>query len=194
VNVVGLLLAAGEGRRMGGPKALLRDAQGVTFLDRTLRVLLDGGCASVTVVLGASSDEVRAVLGETVWAADEAVSVVVADDWALGMGASLRTGLGALPRDADGALVTLVDLPDVGDAVVRRVLGSGVLRSALARASYDGRVGHPVLIGADHWAGVAATASGDRGARDYLATHEVTLVECGDLASGRDVDSPADLA
>jgi len=51
-----------------------------------------------------------------------------------------------------------------------------------------------VLIGADHWAGVAATASGDRGARDYLATHEVTLVECGDLASGRDVDSPADLA
>jgi CTP:molybdopterin cytidylyltransferase MocA len=194
VNFAGMVMAAGEGRRMGGPKALLRDAQGVTFLERTLRVLLDGGCASVTVVLGASSDQVRAALGETEWAADEAVSVAVAEDWALGMGASLRTGLGALPRDADGALVTLVDLPDVGDEVVRRVLGSGVARSALARASYDGRVGHPVLIGADHWAGVAATASGDRGARDYLATHEVTLVECGDLASGRDVDSPADLA
>jgi hypothetical protein len=45
-----------------------------------------------------------------------------------------------------------------------------------------------VLIGRDHWRGVASAATGDRGARDYLATHDVELVECGDLASGRDVD------
>jgi CTP:molybdopterin cytidylyltransferase MocA len=59
----------------------------------------------------------------------------------------------------------------------------------LARAAYDGVPGHPVLIGRDHWAGVVETATGDRGARDYLAAHEVRLVECGDLASGVDVDS-----
>ena len=63
-------------------------------------------------------------------------------------------------------------------------------RQALVRATYDGRPGHPVLLGRDHWHGVLETATGDRGARDYLATNMVLLVECGDLASGVDVDSP----
>jgi len=61
--------------------------------------------------------------------------------------------------------------------------------AALARATYDGRPGHPVLLGRDHWAGVVQTAVGDYGARAYLADRDVTLVECGDLATGRDVDS-----
>ena len=59
----------------------------------------------------------------------------------------------------------------------------------LARAAYAGVPGHPVLIGADHWAGVAASARGDSGARQYLSTHAVDLVECGDLASGEDRDT-----
>jgi CTP:molybdopterin cytidylyltransferase MocA len=50
--------------------------------------------------------------------------------------------------------------------------------------------GHPVLLGRDHWDGVIETAGGDQGARAYLSSREVTLVECGDLASGRDVDAP----
>ena len=85
----------------------------------------------------------------------------------------------------------LVDLPDLTADVVRRLLDSGVGPSALARASYDGKPGHPVLIGRGHWAGVVATATGDRGARDYLDTHEHLDVECGDLATGEDVDQPA---
>jgi CTP:molybdopterin cytidylyltransferase MocA len=194
VTVAGLLLAAGEGRRMGTPKALLRDRVGVPFLDRTIGVLLEGGCASVTVVLGASAAEARALLDADGWSADDAVAVVEAADWATGMGASLRRGLEALTAsDAVTALVTLVDLPDVTDEVVRRLLAGPVGADTLARASYDGRAGHPVLLGRDHWAGVLETADGDRGARDYLAAHEVRAVECGDLATGRDVDSPTDL-
>ena len=68
-----------------------------------------------------------------------------------------------------------------------------VTPGSLARASYDGSPGHPVLLGRDHWAGVAGTATGDRGARDYLAAHPVLDVECADLATGRDVDRPEDL-
>ncbi len=195
-GVAGLLLAAGAGRRMGGPKALLRDGRGVPFLDRSIGALLDGGCAGVTVVLGADADVARALLDEAGWTEDDAVSVVVADDWASGMGASLRAGLAALePSAADGVLVSLVDLPDVGEPVVRRLLGRPVVPDTLARASYDGEVGHPVLLGRAHWAGVLGSAGGDRGARDYLAEHaaQVELVECGDLATGRDVDRPADL-
>ena len=182
MTVHGLLLAAGAGSRMGTPKALVHDADGTSWLRRSVAALLDGGCDEVTVVLGAAADEAAALLPEG------PVSTVVADDWADGMAASLRTGLAALPPGPDTAVVSLVDLPDVSAAVVRRVLAAAG-PSALARASYEGVPGHPVLLGRDHWAGVAATATGDAGARDYLRRHDVTLVECGDLATGRDVDT-----
>jgi CTP:molybdopterin cytidylyltransferase MocA len=181
----GLLLAAGAGRRMGGPKALRSDPDGTSWLVRSARVLLDGGCDEVTVVLGASADEAASLL------ADLSVSTVVADDWDEGMGASLRTGLRAVEgREATVAVVSLVDLPDVGPEVVRRLLEAGPGAGVLARASYGGRPGHPVLLGREHWTGILAEAAGDSGARDYLARHDVTLVECGDLATGRDQDRP----
>ena len=193
MTVAGLLLAAGEGRRMGTPKALLLDRHGVPYVDRALGRLLDGGCAEVTVVLGAAADEVTALLEDAGWCADDAVRVVRADDWAEGMGASLRTGLAALgDTPALAALVSLVDLPDVDERVVARVIAAGAAPGTLARASYAGTAGHPVLLGREHWAGVLATAAGDRGARDYLAARDVTTVECGDLATGRDEDRPAD--
>jgi CTP:molybdopterin cytidylyltransferase MocA len=186
--VLGLLLAAGAGRRMGTPKALLYDDRGRSFLAGAVAALRDGGCDDVLVVLGAEADRARALL-------DEGESVVVAEDWAEGMGASLRAGLVAAEATAaDCALVTLVDLPDVGAAVVRRVLDRVAPGpSVLARAAYQGVPGHPVVIGRDHWAGVVATARGDRGARDYLREHPPLEVECGDLATGRDVDTPREL-
>ncbi len=194
MTVAGLLLAAGAGRRMGGPKALLRDREGVPFLDRAVGRLLDGGCATVTVVLGASATDARTLLDEAGWTADDAVEVVVAHDWDEGMGASLRAGLRSLAGGGgEAALVSLVDLPDVGADVLRRVRGAAAGAGALVRATYDGRPGHPVLIGRDHWAGVLATAAGDRGARDYLSSHDAEPCECGDLATGRDLDRPEDL-
>jgi CTP:molybdopterin cytidylyltransferase MocA len=193
VTVRGVLLAAGAGRRMGGPKALLRDRSGVPWLDRAVGVLLDGGCAGVTVVLGAAADEAARLLEEVGWSDDPAVDVVRADDWDEGMGASLRAGLRAVAdSDADAVLVSLVDLPDVGADVVRR-LAAGASPASLVRATYDGSPGHPVLLGRDHWTGVVAAATGDRGARDYLAAHPHERRECGDLATGRDLDHPADV-
>lgn len=181
----GLLLAAGAGSRMGRPKALVRDEAGEPWLVRGVRALREGGCDAVTVVLGAGADEARPLLDGT------GARSVLADDWAAGMAASLRAGLRALTEeDAVAALVSLVDLPDVHADVVRRVAGLGGDPAAVARAAYDGVPGHPVLLGRDHWAGVLASAAGDRGARDYLATRPVVLVECGDLATGRDQDTP----
>ncbi len=184
-TVAGLLLAAGAGARMGRPKALIVDDDGTPWVGRAVAVLRDGGCDSVTVVLGAAADEARALV-------PDGVAVVIADDWVEGMSASLRTGLLALEdTDADAALVTLVDLPDVTHHVVYRLLAAGADSAALIRTTYDGRPGHPVVLGREHWFGVRAAAMGDRGARDYLAHHALVEVECGDLATGRDVDEPA---
>jgi len=179
MTTTGLLLAAGAGRRMGRPKALVD-----TWLVDAVSTLREGGCARVTVVLGAGADEARPLLE------GYDVEVAIAEDWDEGMGASLRTGLRSLKEDATAALVTLVDLPDVGAAVVRRLLDRPVSVDTLARAMYDGTPGHPVLIGRDHWAGVIESAIGDQGARSYLGSRQLELVECGDLATGRDVDSP----
>jgi CTP:molybdopterin cytidylyltransferase MocA len=203
--VAGLLLAAGAGRRAGGPKALRTDhvdgaaGKGDTWVERAVDVLLAGGCDEVAVVVGAASQAVRDRL------ADRPVQVVEAPDWAGGMGSSLRAGLRSLMIRAPGvdlhagdlqrselpgcACVHLVDLPDVGADVVARLLPHAA-RDALVRASYGGRVGHPVLIGRDHWVSVCESAEGDRGAGMYLRNNAVELVECADLATGRDVDSP----
>jgi CTP:molybdopterin cytidylyltransferase MocA len=106
------------------------------------------------------------------------------------MSASLRAGLeSAAEGSAEAVVITLVDLPDVNAEVVRRVLAAGSDPDALARATYDARPGHPVVIGRAHWPGVFESLVGDAGARTYLASHPVQLVECGDLATGRDVDS-----
>jgi CTP:molybdopterin cytidylyltransferase MocA len=180
---------------MGRAKALLDDPSGGSYVERGLRVLRGAGCDPVVVVLGAQAQEARSlVTGGEVGAG---TVVVEAADWDQGQSASLRAGIEAVSTTAaDAAVVLLVDLPDVGPDVVRRVRDATSRdgAAALGRATYAGEPGHPVVIGRDHWAGVLELLAGDRGARDYLAAHPHTLVECGDLATGADTDSPADLA
>lgn len=175
MTTAGVLLAAGAGRRMGRPKALVDG-----WLAHAVDTL--AGCDTVVVVLGARAEEARPLIGE------RTVRIVVAHDWHTGMGASLSAGLAAL-TDETRCLLTLVDLPDVGADVIQRVLAQPDTTAVLARAAYHGVPGHPVLLGRGHWPGVVASATGDRGARDYLRPHAPTLVECGDLATGRDVDT-----
>jgi len=200
----GLLLAAGAGRRMGRPKALV-ELDGAPLVRRALCALAGGGCDPLVVVVGASADEVTAIVGGD-------ALVVTADDWASGMGASLRAGLAALehgsvtggragsavPAMSSGrsvALVHLVDLPGVGPEAIARLAVAATGPEVLARAVYRGIPGHPVLMGRAHWAAVRAAAVGDVGARGYLGGHPGLLeVECGDLADPRDVDTPDALA
>ncbi|MFJ3038942.1 MULTISPECIES: nucleotidyltransferase family protein [Streptomyces] len=189
-RVTGLLLAAGGGRRLGGrPKALL-EHRGHLLVEHAVGALRAAGCARVHVVLGARAEDVRARA-----ALDDCV-LVDNPDWEQGMGSSLRAGLRSLTgTGARAVLVCLVDQPGIGAEAMARVRAAYRDETSLVSAAYAGVRGHPVLLGAAHWAGIAATATGDRGARAYLREHEaeIALVECGDVARPYDIDTEADL-
>ena len=109
----GLLLAAGAGRRMGMPKALVSDDAGGSWLLRGVATLRDGGCTRSRWCSAPRPSEAAPLLEGC------DVTVVVADDWDEGMGASLRAGLRSLADSADdGVVVSLVDLPDLVPEVV----------------------------------------------------------------------------
>jgi nicotine blue oxidoreductase len=183
-HVAGILLAAGDGSRLGQPKATVELA-GSTLAERGVALLRDGGADPVIVVTGAIPVEIPGVVS------------VHNPDWLTGMGSSLATGLRALANaDVAAAVIALADQPLVGAAAVRRLIAAHASGAAVAIAAYDGKPRNPVLIGRVHWSAVIEAAAGDEGARPFLRAHPelVTLVECGDTGSPDDIDTPEDLA
>jgi molybdenum cofactor cytidylyltransferase len=185
--VAGIVLAAGGGARFGagpspstGATKLLAELGGRPLL----QYAIDAQCAvaeleRVVVVLGAAADGVRAGVefGRS--------QAVVCEDWADGQSASLRRGVEAL-GGADKAIVTLGDAPLITSEVIRLF----VKEPGRTRATYDGRPGHPVVLGPEQLAAVAGL-QGDEGARGLLSGG--LLIECGRLCSGIDVDTPEQL-
>ncbi|HLK50881.1 MAG TPA: nucleotidyltransferase family protein [Bryobacteraceae bacterium] len=133
MSAAGLILAAGESRRMGSPKALL-PYRGATFLD-TLIALFTARCEPVIVVLGAGAGPIRA-------AARHPATFVVNADWALGMTTSLQCGLRAVPPEAEGVLFTLVDHPAVSLSTIETLLAPP--RPLVRVPRYGSERGHPI--------------------------------------------------
>jgi nicotine blue oxidoreductase len=208
-RVAGILLAAGEGSRLGRPKALV-EIGGQRLADRGVVMLRAGGADPIVVVTGAVPVDIPGAL------------VVHNPAWSTGMGSSLTAGLSVLgalpPGGCSAAVIALADQPLVTAECVRRLIAShagdgdtgdgartgastGPGRSAgtggasIAVASYGGRPRNPVLIARAHWAEVLTLAHGDAGARPFLRAHPglVTLVECGDAGRPDDIDTPEDL-
>ena len=187
--VAGVVLAAGEGRGFGGPKALVPFA-GEMLVERAVRTLAAGGCRPVVVVLGAGETEVRARcdLGGAVVAVNKA--------WSEGMAGSLRVGLeAARASGAAAGLVALVDQPLVSPALVARLIAAWEAGALAAVAAWGGEGLTPVVLDRSLWEAVAERASGELGARALLRARPelVTLVECADVGAPDDIDTVADL-
>ena len=133
MSAAGLILAAGESRRMGFPKALLPYRE-ETFLDTLIGLFADR-CSPVIVVLGAEAERIRA-------RAVRPATFVVNRDYLQGMTTSLQCGLRAVPADAGGVLFTLVDHPAVRPQTIDRLLAEP--RPVLRVPRYADSRGHPI--------------------------------------------------
>jgi CTP:molybdopterin cytidylyltransferase MocA len=183
VKPAGLILAAGESRRMGSPKALL-ETGGETFLDRLIGMFAPH-CAPVVVVLGANAGAIRAGIrrgAEALFADNE--------NWTQGQLSSMQCGLRALPPGATGVLFTLVDHPNVRADTVARLLEPG---GGLRIPRYGGRRGHPVYWSAPLIAELLALGP-QATARDVVERHaaEVEYIDVDDPGVLDDIDVPAD--
>jgi len=189
MTTVGLVLAAGEGRRIGGPKALL-DAWGQTFLARVCAALARPGVAEVVAVVGHQAER---VIREARLPSDARVVVNERPDD--GMLASIWRGLDEAERlGADAVLLHPVDHPLVASATVDRVLEALASGARIAVPSHEGRRGHPGGFAREVWPALRGAPIA-RGARAVLADHPEWIVHVeGDAGCVAGIDTPADYA
>ncbi len=187
MRVVAIVLAAGEGRRMGGPKALLPLGD-ATFLAHACRLFARPGVASVVAVLGAEAERVRVEAGLPAEA-----TAVVNDRWREGMLSSVWRGLDAAEAEAaDAVLLHPVDHPLVQPATIDRVIRALSFSAAIAVPTWDGRRGHPGGFHRSVFAELRA-APPDRGARAVLAADPGRVVHVpGDPGCVTGIDTPGD--
>jgi CTP:molybdopterin cytidylyltransferase MocA len=156
-----VVLAAGASTRFGSPKQRL-------LLEPVLERVRRSSVDDMVVVLGAHELETSA-------------RVVRCPDWERGPGASLRCGLGALPPEAEAAVVVLADGPELAPESIDRVIDSWrASRAPVVAATYGGTRLHPVLLARAAWQEIP-----DEGAKNL----DAVLVPCDDLGPPGDVDS-----
>ncbi len=186
-RIAAVILAAGRSTRMGPENKLLKIIEGEPLVARTVRQVVASGVGQIVVVTGHEQQQVENALEGF------DVSFVHNPDYRDGLSASLKVGIGSLPRDVDGALVALGDMPHVGPQVIDKLIAA--IDPAESRAIcvplYKGKRGNPVLWGAQFFAAIQEL-SGDIGAKHLLAEYAdlVCEVEVNDNAVLMDLDTP----
>jgi molybdenum cofactor cytidylyltransferase len=190
-NVAAIILAAGRSTRMGGPNKLLAELNGKTLVRIVAEQAVASKATSVTVVTGHQAAEVEKAL------AGLKVKFVHNPDFAEGLAGSVKSGIAAVPSDADGAVVCLGDMPLIDTRLIDRLIESFApdRGSLIVVPVSDGRRGNPVLW-SRRFFGELMTLDGDIGARHLIMKHGEAVAEVPVEGHGAflDIDTPQALA
>jgi len=189
-RVAAIVLAAGRSTRMGGPNKLTATIKGKPLVRIAAEQALASRAQPVIVVTGHQHEEVEQAL------AGLSVKIVHNPDFADGLSASLRTGLAAIPGEADGAVICLGDMPQVRAEMIDRLIAAfDPARGALVVVpTIEGKRGNPVLWSRRFFPELAAL-EGDVGARHLIGTYGEAVVEVpADAAALIDIDTPEALS
>jgi len=187
-TLAGVVLAAGESRRMGQPKQLL-PFDGSTILERVVDTLLPLGVGEVIVVLGHLAERVGAVLG------DRPVRAVINASYRQGMLSSVKCGVCAIGAGYDAVLFALGDQPHIDCAVVSEVIHAYRAGSAgIVIPCYGGKKGHPIIINLQRYREAIVNLPDDAGLNVLMQEHadDVHLIDVATEDIIRDIDVPDD--
>jgi molybdenum cofactor cytidylyltransferase len=180
------ILAAGESRRMGTPKALL-DYHGKTFVEYLADVTRHPRIGALRVVLGAKAEEIRARI------AVDPGAIVVNEAWASGQLSSIHAAIRSLPTDGtEGLMLCPVDHPIISRDVVARLIDAfDATGKGIVVPVYQGRRGHPVIFHARLYEELLM-APVNVGARQVVWEHadEVEEVATGEEGVVLNLDDP----
>ncbi|MCH7496960.1 MAG: nucleotidyltransferase family protein [Candidatus Marinimicrobia bacterium] len=189
VKVSALVLAAGGSSRMRGANKLLLPIEGLPMIATVCGAVLNAGCKPTIVITGFDPTALRAAL--------QGVNVRFAHNprWQTGMSSSIKVGLAALPKDADGVLIALADMPLVTVATLKELLAGFAAGGGrkIVYPVFDGVQGNPVLFPGKYFQEIAAL-TGDRGAKAVLQRHanDATAVAVATRAVILDCDEQED--
>jgi molybdenum cofactor cytidylyltransferase len=186
LRIGALILAAGDSRRMGRPKALL-PLEDRTFLETLMDRFIQSGVAPILVVLGGAAEEIRNVVKLSL------ARVVINPNPSRGQLSSIHCGIQALaPGEVDGLFIAPVDTPRVHTATLQRMMEALPVHPLVVPV-FRGRRGHPALFSASLFPDLLR-APLDQGARAVVhATPNRLELPCDDPAVLEDFDAPEDL-
>ncbi len=188
-RVAGIVLAAGLSSRMGSNK-LLAKIDGTALIRKTVDAALASDLEPVIVITGHQPEKIQAALRGT------GVTFLHNPQYAEGLSTSLRTGIASVPKDSDGALILLGDMPEIPTTLIERMLAafSPADGRAICVATSDGKRGNPVLWGRQFFAEIEQV-NGDSGAKHLIGEHDGFVCEVeADAVVFHDVDTPEALA
>lgn len=178
-----IVLAAGKSERMGRPKGLL-PFRGRTFLENILDAVAASSIRGTFVVIGHHRDEISARL--------HFPNYVFNADYEQGMVTSFQAGIRALPPDAAGAMLFLVDHPVVDPATIEALI-ENFAPAHIMIPVFNGRRGHPVLFAREVLEEILALPA-SQGANIVVRKDPGRIIEVPVESSGIlvDVDTPED--
>ncbi|HEX9927422.1 MAG TPA: nucleotidyltransferase family protein [Pyrinomonadaceae bacterium] len=184
-----IILAAGASTRMNGKPKQLLEFEGKTLLRRAAETALSSGLRPVAVVLGANAEKLQTEIK------DLPVHPAINENWASGMGGSIKTGLSVLlaeNMDTEAAILMLCDQPFVTAETLNRLVETfQKTKKPIAACQYAETLGVPALFTREMFAELS-DLQGDAGAKAVIRKHAAEVAKTPAPEAAFDVDTQAD--